>query len=81
MAKEVKRTTRNITPRATGTAVATPVRTTPAPATGRAPTVVTEQQIRERAYQIYLARNGRPGDPAADWAQAERELRGPAFKH
>lgn len=34
----------------------------------------TRQQIRERAYQIYLARNGAPGDPTADWLQAEREL-------
>ncbi len=34
----------------------------------------TRQQIRERAYQIYLARNGGPGDPTADWLQAEREL-------
>jgi hypothetical protein len=35
----------------------------------------TEDQIRARAYEIYLRRNGEPGDPAADWAQAERELR------
>lgn len=34
----------------------------------------TKQQIRDRAYQIYLARNGRGGDAAADWLQAEREL-------
>jgi len=38
--------------------------------------MITEEQIRERAYQIYLARNGAPGDPTADWYQAERELRG-----
>lgn len=35
----------------------------------------TKQQIRDRAYFIYLARNGGPGDSGADWAQAERELR------
>ncbi len=34
----------------------------------------TKQQIRDRAYFIYLARDGRPGDPANDWLQAEREL-------
>ncbi|MCC6359587.1 MAG: DUF2934 domain-containing protein [Phycisphaerales bacterium] len=38
------------------------------------PVAPTRQQIRERAYQIYLARNGGPGDPTADWLQAEREL-------
>jgi glycosyltransferase involved in cell wall biosynthesis len=32
--------------------------------------------VRRRAYEIYLARHGAPGDPVADWLQAERELRG-----
>ena len=35
---------------------------------------ITEQQVRERAFQIFMARNGHPGDPVADWYQAEREL-------
>lgn len=34
----------------------------------------TEEQIRERAYFIYLERGGTGGDPHADWLQAEREL-------
>lgn len=34
----------------------------------------TPAQIRERAYYIYLERGGAPGDPVADWLQAEREL-------
>ena len=34
----------------------------------------TREQIRERAYFIYLARNGAPGDAQADWLQAERDL-------
>lgn len=34
----------------------------------------TEEEIRMRAYMIYLSRNGAPGDPVADWLQAEREL-------
>ena len=33
-----------------------------------------DEQIRARAYDIYLRRNGHPGDPAADWFSAEREL-------
>lgn len=35
----------------------------------------SKQAIRDRAYQIYLARNGAPGDAESDWAAAERELR------
>ena len=38
----------------------------------------TEDQIRERAYYIYLERGGAAGDPFADWFQAEHELQGPA---
>jgi glycosyltransferase involved in cell wall biosynthesis len=34
------------------------------------------EEIRHRAYEIYLARGVAPGDPMADWLQAERELRG-----
>lgn len=37
----------------------------------------TLQEVQERAYQIYLARNGAPGDSTSDWLQAERELRDP----
>lgn len=33
-----------------------------------------EQEIRTRAYQIYLQRGTEPGDEALDWFQAEREL-------
>jgi glycosyltransferase involved in cell wall biosynthesis len=35
----------------------------------------TTDQIRQRAYELYLARGGAIGDPVADWLQAERELR------
>lgn len=35
----------------------------------------TSEEIRWRAYEIYLARGRTPGDPIADWLQAERELR------
>jgi hypothetical protein len=34
----------------------------------------TEQKIRERAYEIYLARGGQEGDEVSDWLAAEREL-------
>jgi hypothetical protein len=34
----------------------------------------TTEQIAQRAYQIYLERNGAPGNPLEDWTRAEREL-------
>ena len=40
-------------------------------ATKKAP---TSEQIQQRAYEIYLEREGAPGDPLSDWIQAEREL-------
>ncbi|MCF8360591.1 MAG: DUF2934 domain-containing protein [Prolixibacteraceae bacterium] len=36
---------------------------------------VSEDDIRERAYQIYLERGGLYAPPEADWLQAEAELR------
>jgi hypothetical protein len=33
-----------------------------------------DDQIRLRAYELYLERGGRPGDPFEDWLRAEREL-------
>ena len=33
-----------------------------------------EERIRERAYELYLERGGRPGDPLNDWLRAEREV-------
>ncbi len=30
--------------------------------------------IRRRAYEISIARNGGPGDETSDWTQAEQEL-------
>ena len=43
-----------------------------------APIEPSPDLIRRRAYEIFLARNGRPGDHVADWCQAERELKGMA---
>jgi hypothetical protein len=34
----------------------------------------TPEQIRRRAYEIYVSRKGAPGDEVQDWLQAEREL-------
>ncbi len=35
---------------------------------------VTEDDVRLRAYEIYLRRGDNPGDDVGDWLQAEREL-------
>ena len=34
----------------------------------------SHEEIRTRAYEIYLERDGRPGDELDDWFRAEREL-------
>jgi len=36
---------------------------------------VPEQAIRERAYEIFLARGNVPGNAVQDWLRAEQELR------
>jgi hypothetical protein len=40
----------------------------------RLPHLVSEQEIRERAYEIYLQRGAQAGHEQEDWLQAEREL-------
>ena len=39
------------------------------------PENISEQRIRERAYEIYLARRGQDGHEVSDWLAAERELK------
>jgi len=46
-------------------------------ATTIAESEIREDQIRVRAYEIYLERNGGSGDPIEDWLQAEAELNTP----
>ena len=36
--------------------------------------ISTHETIAMRAYEIYLERNGAPGDPLEDWVRAEREV-------
>jgi hypothetical protein len=33
-----------------------------------------QEKIALRAYEIYLERNGAPGNPLEDWVRAEREV-------
>lgn len=50
-------------------------------AQGNAATLPSEDRIRRRAFEIYCARNGAPGDELSDWLAAERELCEPALEH
>ena len=34
-----------------------------------------DEEIRRRAYELFLERKGTAGDPALDWFNAEREIR------
>ena len=34
----------------------------------------SQQKIAQRAYEIYLERNGAPGNPLEDWVRAEHEI-------
>ena len=36
---------------------------------------VSEDDVRFRAYELYVQRGGTPGNDVGDWLQAERELR------
>jgi hypothetical protein len=67
MAKQTRQTLRTDTTSA--------FRTTGASTKPRSQPTPTEEQIRARAYQVYLRRRGGPGDASSDWKQAERELR------
>jgi len=40
-----------------------------------------DEEIRRRAYEIYLERGEQPGRALDDWLQAERELEGGMFSH
>ena len=40
----------------------------------RLPKAMSEEEIRVRAYEIYLERGTQPGHELEDWLQAEREL-------
>lgn len=42
--------------------------------TGEAPVETRDEEIKRRAYEIYLERGEQPGRELDDWLQAEREL-------
>lgn len=44
---------------------------------GKAPlrTPIDPEQIRQRAYQIFVQRQGEPGNALEDWLEAEKELK------
>jgi hypothetical protein len=53
-----------------------PVKSAPKkPGNGNLDSVNLDEEIRRRAYELFLQRNGAAGDPNADWLIAEREVR------
>ena len=72
VAKKPTRTRK--TPVATRRTTRAGTRTAAKPQTNVSVMSYTEAQIRERAYYVYLEREGTVGDAVADWYQAEREL-------
>jgi hypothetical protein len=44
------------------------------PESERSPESSREDEIRTRAYEIFLRRGGQPGDEIDDWLEAEREF-------
>lgn len=78
MAERVNRTSRSgattIRPKAASEAVTRRTARPSAQPKTREELGITEEQVRNRAYQIFLRRNGAPGDPFGDWVLAEREL-------
>jgi hypothetical protein len=44
-------------------------------------TAITKEQIRQRAYEIFLARGATPGNELLDWLEAESELQAKATTH
>ncbi len=52
----------------------TPITAAPSKQPHSANTLVTHDCICKRAHELYLARNGGPGDAASDWCRAEKEL-------
>ena len=44
------------------------------PESGRSPESSREDEIRSRAYEIFLRRGGQPGYELEDWLEAEREF-------
>jgi hypothetical protein len=57
----------------------TPINVAPVKPLAKKPAVTgnvdLEEEIRRRAYELFLERNGEAGDPNADWLTAEREVR------
>ena len=73
-----KKTEETLSPKKTTTSRAKTGGAAAAPAEARTPVAVmmSEEQVRARAYELYLQRNGDTGTPEEDWFRAEAELRG-----
>lgn len=77
MAKDTKAAPKRRTVATTGSEGASAAtKTAPRATTKKTTTLITptRDQIRERAFQLFMARNGGAGDAHTDWVEAERQL-------
>lgn len=75
-AKKAATAPRKRTPAAGAAGEIPTLRLQPAPEPKPVAAHASEADIRRRAYEIYLERNGEPGNPVLDWLRAEQELQG-----
>lgn len=75
--KSTKKTTKKVTKKAT-TAKTAPRKTTSSSGVTKIRSIAsgpTEEQIRQRAFEVFLRRGAAPGTADGDWHIAEQELR------
>ena len=65
---------------ASKTTTASPAARKPRASTKTAAARPTEDQIRQRAYEIFLAEGGQPGNDLGNWLRAEEELQAPTAR-
>ena len=62
-------------------AVATKIATAAPAANGNGSAAPSAEMIRQRAYELFLARDGAAGDELSDWLTAEREMMAKSASH
>jgi hypothetical protein len=71
-----KKTEETLSPKKTTRAKSGGAAAAPAEALTPIAVMMSDEQVRARAYELYLQRNGNGGTPEEDWFRAEAELRG-----
>ncbi len=71
-----KKTEENSAPKKNVTRTKGNTAAAPAEAKEPIPFGLNEEDVRRRAYELFVSRNGENGTPEEDWYRAEQELRG-----